>query len=110
MEQLNLLESLTGKHEALERISENAGDWMDTAICEIARMRPMRLYGHFTGEHIRQWVVQAAGEPHHQNAWGALVSRARKENLIEPTGTWQPAELGSSHGRMVPVYRWRKTQ
>lgn len=65
--------------------------------------------GEFTGETVRLYCEgRSVGEPHHPNAWGAVLrgvyGRWRKAKRITTVGV-AVAHLHSSHARMMPRYR-----
>lgn len=93
------------RDEALDRVATNAGDWMPAALQVLAR-RPCP--GDFTGEELRLHLV-AAGcpEPHHCNAWGALINQAVRLKIIRATGRYRKMKLPRSHARATPVYEWQ---
>jgi len=90
------------RDEALARVNENAGEWMERAVLTVATLDSGRL---MTGEDIRCSIVGIVGEPHHHNAWGAMIKNALKQKLIRPTGKWKAMQLPQSHARTSPVYR-----
>lgn len=53
-----------------------------------------------------QRIVRDAGrpEPHHPNAYGALVKGLIQDKLIEPTNMFLPAGHSKAHSRAVRVY------
>jgi hypothetical protein len=75
---------------------------METALAAITLLES----GQFmTGEDVRVAIVNTVGEPHHHNAWGAMIKSAVKQRLIIPTGKWRPMKLPQSHARVSPIYR-----
>lgn len=94
--------SKKAKEAALDSVRENAGRWFDLARAEAHRSLPPFV---MTGEGIRQYLTVLVGEPHHHNAWGALISTLVKDGLIVPTGRWLPMTQRSSHARRTPEYQ-----
>ena len=92
--------ALKARDEALAQVSDNAGCWIETALSRIST-----LSGEMTGEDIRFALVPLVGEPHHSNAWGALIKTAKGRGLIENTGRYVPMRAANSHARITPVYR-----
>lgn len=90
------------RDEAFVRVQGNSGTWFERAIDAVARL-PL---GEMTGEDIRRRVVQSIDEePHHHNAWGALINQAIKRGYIFDTGETTNMKKKSSHARRTPVYR-----
>jgi len=92
--------AIKARDEALAQVSDNAGDWIESALARIPR-----LSGEMTGEDIRFALVALVGQPHHANAWGALIKTAKGRGLIENTGRYVPMRAANSHARITPVYR-----
>lgn len=90
------------RDDALKRVEGNAGDWMEKALAAVTLLDSGRL---MTGEDIRVAIVKDVGEPHHHNAWGAMIKNAIKQRLIVPTGKWRHMKLPQSHARNSPIYR-----
>lgn len=90
------------RDDALKRVNDNAGDWMDKALAAVVLLKSGEL---MTGEDIRVAIVDDVGEPHHHNAWGAMIKNAMKQRLVVPTGKWRPMKLKQSHARVSPIYR-----
>lgn len=61
--------------------------------------------GDFTGEELREWLVPRIGEPHHNNAHGALVAQLVKGGIIERTGGFRAMTGEKAHARQTAVYR-----
>ena len=84
-------------------VEENESErWLAGAI-GVIRNLPTGWQG--TGERMRLMIAQACGHPHHHNVYGALVNKAIKAELIEPTGEHRHMETMRSHARKTPVYR-----
>jgi len=100
MMQLSIFDALKARDEALAQVSANADTWIESALAYIPT-----LSGEMTGEDIRFALVALVGEPHHSNAWGALIRTAKGRGLIENTGQYVPMRAANSHARITPVYR-----
>lgn len=92
------------KKAGIELVTSHNLPWMERALQAVAGLRAGEV---LTGEDLRNVVQAQAGTPEHCNAYGALVSHAKRRHLIELTGEWRKAINPSSHSRMVPVYRVR---
>ena len=99
----DLAQSQKAKEKALAQVSETAGQsFMDGCLTTIGMMR----YGDLvTGEDVRRACMDRGLEPHHSNAWGAVVRTAVGRGLLMPTGQWRKMTLKTSHARQTPVYR-----
>lgn len=93
------------RDRALEQVLQHAGEpWAATA------RRWLREYAlihrEFTAEEFRIWAV-AGGcpQPHHHNAWGALLCTMRRQGVIEITDRQRPMQTVRSHARRTPVWR-----
>jgi DNA polymerase len=88
--------SRAARDTALDQIADNAGDWMNRALTEIASL-PRGWTG--IGEDFRIHVETVVGPPHHHNATGALINAAARRQLIHRTGNSRPMQLVRSHAR-----------
>lgn len=84
------------RNEALERVTRE--DFQRIGM-ETIRALPIGWRGD--AQDIR---ARVAAEPHHFNAWGALVMRARRLGLLTPTGQLTAGRLASTHAHRNPVY------
>ena len=89
------------RDEALEQVGGNAGTFMDQAMGMIDTITEGAVV---TGEDIRRGVQRQGIEPHHHNAWGALISSAVRLGLITETGRWVPMQDKKSKARRTPEY------
>jgi hypothetical protein len=101
--QPDLFEALLARDEALETVIENAGhDWKAKALTLIATMQKGTLA---TGEDLRLAISEKVGDPHHHNAYGALIMNAVRKGFIAPTGRYVRMKTPKSHARATPLYR-----
>lgn len=106
--QAELFEGKKARDEALARVAENSGTWFERARKEASRPGLLVWMGiprSFTAESLRSVLIARVGEPHHSNAWGALVSRLVKDGVIVPTGRMVPSTRKTSHAHRTPEYR-----
>ena len=90
------------RDEALEQVSENAGSGFTSKVREtVADIIPTGR--EVTGEDIRIICEDRGIEPHHHNAWGAVI-RGMIHSHLEPTGEHEPMQTEKSHARKTPVY------
>jgi hypothetical protein len=91
-----------------------ARDARDEALKQVAREQFMgkgldfiASLGHgseVTGEEIRLRCEARGIEPHHHNAWGALIMGAIQKGLLKHTGRYAAMTVKRSHARRTPVY------
>jgi hypothetical protein len=86
------------KKSGTVKILTGNGLWAQAAIERIKAL-PVGWTG--TGEDIRHLVSEL---PSHPNAWGGLIARVLKDELIYPTGDYRPMKDKSSNARKTPVY------
>lgn len=82
------------------KAAANAGGFMDKALDVIAALPS----GEYRGENVRLACTLRGIEPHHPNAWGALILLAQKRGLLRPTGRFLPAASKKSHASVQQVY------
>jgi len=97
---LPLFSALEARDRAIDQVSDNSGDFMSDAISAMRRMEP----GDVTGEDVRNYLSGLGIEPHHHNAWGALIMLAIKHGVLHPTDQFRNMRGPKSHGRMTRVY------
>jgi hypothetical protein len=100
-EQQDLFGAKQARDDALSRVSGNTGTWMHKALVAVS---DLKSGVDLTGEDIRLRVADRVGNPHHHNAWGALIKAAIKNDLITPTGKYRAMQTVKSHARRTPVY------
>lgn len=103
-------EARAARDEALERVSENSGDFMTDAARAFQRKIPSLLSAGVTtvtGEDVREVISAEGVEPHHHNAWGALTLSLRRQGLLISTNEFRPMRGPKSHARVTRVYRLR---
>ena len=108
---LDHIESAKRRDAALQRVAENAVEWMPLALLELEQLARnstgwANLDRGFTGEFIRQALTPRIGHPHHNNAFGALIRTAITRKIIVPTGEYRAMQAVNSHSRKTPVYRF----
>ena len=105
MEQQELFGAEEERDKALEQIVTKAGEYVPQALRQIRYLFQDRPEWEATGEDIRLLVEKVIGQPHHPNAWGAIIRMALKEGIISRTGEWRQMRTPKSHARQTPVYR-----
>ena len=96
-----------GKEEGIKRVFENAVPWNDRAISMLA-VFAYQSKGEFTSDDFRAYADhRGLGQPHHENAWGALMSMATRQHVICATGKVAPSTREKAHGRLIRT--WTRT-
>jgi len=110
-QQLDMFPESSGRllrDDALEKVQHNAGTWFLQAMEVVQKMAsaaPKRLV---TGEDIRLEATALIGEPHHHNAWGAVIKFSIQAGWLKPTGGMIDMKDPRSHARQTPVYQLRQ--
>jgi len=93
----------------MAKVETNAGEWRLHCRRAIEAWIALCRRGHeFTAEDIRTDIESTVGDPHHPNAWSALIGsvlrQARKAGVIELTDVCL-ASRPEAHGRLTRLYR-----
>lgn len=96
----DLAESRALRDAGTASVSANASAFMNKALGEIAALPS----GEYRGESIRAHCLCRGIEPHHPNAWGALMLAASRRGLLKPTGRYVAAASKKSHASVQQVY------
>lgn len=86
----------------IDKVLNRNPDWEQRGMDFIIKL-PRGWTG--TGQKIRILATPVIGEPTHPNAWGALISRAKRLGILVPTGKQEQAKIRASHGRKNDIYR-----
>lgn len=91
---------------ALAAVEARAGGWSRAARDAV---RQLPIYWEGTGEDIRLHLVKGGlPEPHHHNAWGAVVNVCVRHDWLREIGR-RNMRTEKSHARNTPIYaRTRK--
>ena len=92
----------------MARVSNNSSEWHVKAygqVVEYAKKYPGKTV---TGEMLRTMIVMSAGQPHHLNAWGALIAGCVKRNMFTDTGKTIHTSRPISHSRRIVVWEINK--
>jgi hypothetical protein len=82
-------------------VLENAGTWTDKAMLELCSYL-VRMKEEFTLDDFRKYATEMGlTEPHHPNAWGALMNHAAKLNYIRFTGNVWESTRPQAHKRLI---------
>jgi hypothetical protein len=95
----NLEESVDQREAGLERVAQNAGDWLSWIRLR-ARLISAKN-GYVSASELRQVADYFNRQPHHPNAWGA-VFRGKNWKLV---GYKRNAQV-SAHARRVGMWKW----
>jgi hypothetical protein len=88
------------RDKALEKVTRL--NWQNEALKKLNRV----CQGDLLAEDIRE-NLRSSGfpEPHHPNAWGALIMAACKREMLVKTGKYRASRAPRSHGRYQPEWR-----
>ena len=89
------------KQEAIDRVERNADpDWKTTALNVVAELAASRAT--FTTDDVWEHLDCTTHEP---RALGAIMQKAHRLGLIQPTGAYTQSSRVACHGRPVRVWR-----
>lgn len=92
------------KQQGIERVWANAGTWSDQAM-QLLAIFICKQKEEFTMEDFRLYAsMRCLPEPHHENCWGALASKAAKQYLIKQTGNMVQASRKEAHSRYIRTW------
>lgn len=91
-----VLHNVTGEDE------EEAVELIYNELKNLAELQPFIL----TSDDLSKRCKNLYDRLHSTNIIGSLFKRAKRENIIEPTGEYLSSTLPQSHGR--PIRVWRK--
>jgi hypothetical protein len=92
------------RDEAQARVLDNEPPpWIDDALALLRRFVADRQ--SFIGEDFRVYAaLHGLRQPHHHNAWGALMMTAAKRGICCPTDQTRQMCTSKSHARRSPVW------
>ena len=97
------------KAEGTARVEENAGEiWNRRARCRMYYWIDWILPTDdtFTMDDVWEFWEQTDLEPpHHPNAIGALVRKAKRDGIMHATGEFVPSSRPNQRATMIPVYK-----
>lgn len=96
--------STQARDVVLKTVAENSGTFIQRALSALAHMS-----GPLTGEDIRRRLSERGIEPHHHNAWGALISTAVKRGILIDSGMTVRMKDERSHARKTTLYTVRRS-
>lgn len=91
------------RDRALEQVAENAGEDFQAQVFQV--MERIRNGTKVTGEDIRLRCERLGIEPHHPNAWGAVVKALLRADRMHATKEYRAMKAPGSHARRTRVYR-----
>lgn len=106
MTQLDLLDAIAARDEAMRRVEDNADvDWaayMERCIARIAKTMPL-----FTSDDVFELAASNNNAPttHEPRALGPLMVRAAKSGLCAATETFRQSVRRSRHAAPLRVWR-----
>jgi len=99
----NPAEGIAARDAAIARVDAATDDgWKDRALEAVADCA--RQFPTFNSDHV--WSILGDDEPNSDNrAFGAVMLKARKEKLIEPTDEFKPSNRKQVHRN--PIRTWK---
>lgn len=105
---LFLQTTLTGKQlrdDGIAKVLKPEAQWQEAAL------QLLQAYASgvdsFSVEDFREWALHRLyQQPHHLNAWGALVRVAALRRIIVKTGGYAQAKDPAAHARIIAL--WKK--
>ena len=89
------------KETGISKVWASAVPWSDRALHMLA-VYAYKAKGEFTLDGFREYAeARGLGHPHHENAWGALMHTAARQNLIKPSGNLYPSNRPEAHKRLI---------
>lgn len=105
-DQLTLEDAVTARDKAIEQVERNAYEhWLDVAYEAIRTIA--QTEGTFTADEVWRLIDWTGATTHEPRAMGAVMKRAVKDGLIEPTGQYRKSTRPQCHARPQPVYASR---
>lgn len=92
------------RDKALKKVTENGMPFSELAMVAMRSFPDPTA----TGEDVRRHVTRMVGEPHHHNAWGAVIMMGVRRGVLAPTGEYRAMTSKKSHARKTPVYEVRR--
>lgn len=92
----------------MSRAAEATGTWFPIAQQTLLRICQLHGGTRATGEEIGNAVTNYFCAAPRPQAWGALISWAIRQGLIEPTGRRVAMQSPRSHARKTDVYYIQK--
>ncbi len=104
MTQTSLDEAIKERDQAIERSEDHAhAEWLAMALLTVQKMG--LLGGTFTTDDVWRWLDHYGVTTHEPRAMGAVMKRAVKDGLIEPTGVYVKSTRKVNHARPQVQYR-----
>ena len=98
--QTSLFAGESARDEAVANLDLAYDGWIDSVIKIILSIP---IYQTFTTDYLWEQVETTPNEP---RAMGAVMTRAKKEGLVSPTGKYIKSRRPECHAR--PVMIWRR--
>lgn len=105
-DQLSLEDAIAARDKAIEQSERNAHEhWLAVAY---EAVRTLAATEHtFTSDAVWRLIDWTGATTHEPRAMGAVMKRAVKDGLIEPTGQYRKSERPQCHARPQPIYASR---
>ena len=86
------------RDDGIKKVTRSS--WNDNALTQVETL-PIGWQG--TGEDVR--LQLNIPEPHHPNAWGAMIRSAISRKLLQPTGVYRKTKTFKNHACKREVLR-----
>lgn len=96
----NLTESEKARNEGISRVTKSNASFIEEAYDFLLALPN----GEYTGEDIRIIASSHGINPNHNNAWGALICKATRNQILIWTGKMAKSTIKSSHAKKNFVY------
>ena len=95
--------AMKAKESAIVRVDKTANRcWVDAAVTCVGALA--RLYPRFTTDSVWEMLESCGERTHEPRAMGAVMKKAVKAGVVEPTGEYRPSDRVACHGRPVAVW------
>lgn len=88
------------KEEGMATVYEHTSDKWKEYVAKLILSIPKGTY--ITGEDIR---LKCELQPHHPNAWGAIINAHVRSGELIATGQYKKPISPKSHARMIQIYQ-----
>lgn len=101
MTQLDLLDALAARDEAIDRAGQAAPvEWLDAALVVVDRLA--RTLSEFTTDDVWDALTTRPPEP---RALGAVMTRAKAAGLAVPTDRTRQSRRAECHARPLRIWK-----
>lgn len=103
-DQLSLEDAIAARDKGIQQAEDHAHQqWLDVAYNAIVTLAQQK--DTFTADDLWRIIDWTGATTHEPRAMGAVVKRAVRDGIIEPTGSYVKSARKVNHARPQPVYR-----